>query len=252
MRFFTFLSFVIFNAFSTTASAQEIVVDPETVSQLAIGETFTVDVTIVSKGDWGSSSKDIEKRLAEFAAPPGLVILDHEISSTGHHSYVAWERTVPAGNISYSEGVGAQLKEEIRKGMLSGALTYEGVDMGSAEGAFAYAKFLREFDARYQIVLDKNSTISFAWGMHTKNGRHGAKLDASARIVLQRYPLEGEVASALEVLKFVNENGNAQEVMDIIEAVFNDGKKSAAELGLTPEVVAEGTLENPEAAAESP
>src|SRR5690606_22032742 len=102
-------------------------------------------------------SPDIRNRKAEFVAPPGTVILDHEVTWGGHHSWVAWEKTVPAGNVAYDEGVSASLSETVKNGMLSGALTYEGVDMGSADGAFAYAKFVREFRAKYQILINTNS-----------------------------------------------------------------------------------------------
>lgn len=206
-----------------TALTQQIV------DELRYGEEFQVTHDI-AQGDFGSSSKD-RNETSEFTAPTGLAIIGHNINWSGHHSSASHVKTTQAGQLSYEIGVMAELREKMREGFLKGNLTYKGKKIVSADAAGDYSSFLKEFQAKYKFFAATNSSIVFKWTTHTKNGRFGAKISASADIELMKVASEDEASRAVEMIKFMIESKEAKDVFDLIDAVVGEGK-SASEVGL--------------------
>lgn len=201
----------------------------EIANQLNIGETFQIRFTI-AKGDFGSSSKD-RSEISTYTAPTGIVILGHSIEKTGHHSSASYIKTDQAGAIKYENSAMSKLQEKIKEGFLKGALTWKGKKIFEGDASANYASFLREFEAKYHFQADTHSSISFKWTTDTKNGRHGAKIDASAIVTLAKAGTTNDINRALQIIEFQMQTDAPKEIFEVIDAGTKTGK-TASELGL--------------------
>lgn len=194
---------------------------------LYYGEEIIVRHSI-AKGDFGSSSADRNER-STYSAPFGMAILSHDIYWSGHHSSASHVETRQAGQLTYETGVMARLMDSVVGGFLKGSLEYKGAKILGADAAGRFADFRREFQASYRFVADTNATISFKWTTNTKNGRHGAKINAYADINLVKMATTDQAQQAIDVIKFTMQSGQASDVFELINKVLTgrQGDESA-------------------------
>lgn len=194
---------------------------------LFYGEEVIVHHSI-AQGDFGSSSADRDER-STYSAPFGMAILSHDIQWSGHHSSASHVETRQAGQLTYETGVLAKLMESVTDGFLKGALEFKGKKIVDADAAGKFAEFRREFQASYRFAADTNAKVTFKWTTNTKNGRHGAKINADAEIRLVKMATAEQAQQAIDVIKFVIQTGQAKDVFDLINKVMtgDEGKKEA-------------------------
>lgn len=180
------------------------------------GEVVEIKIHLV-KASIGSSSED-RGGTEKYTAPSGFVVLDHQLIHTGHHSGISHVETIQPGRLSYESSAFLSLKEALRQGFAEGTLVAEGTS--SAEGAAGFGKFLKRFDARYRFVADTHGSVSFRWYLDSETFSHGARIDASAVIRLQKAATDADAERAADIIRYAIEQKEQQDVFELMDGAL--------------------------------
>lgn len=120
--------------------------------------------------------------------------------------------TRQAGQLTYETGILAKLMESVTHGFLKGALEFKGKKIIDADAAGKFAEFRRDFQANYRFAADTNANVTFRWTTNTKNGRHGAKINEEAQILLVKMATSDQAQQAIDVIKFVIQSGQSKDM----------------------------------------
>lgn len=155
-----------------------------------------------------------------YTAPTGFTILGHEIHRQGFHSGVSHVETTQPGHLTYENRAVVSLTDAIRRGFVDGSLSLTDDESSSAVGDDAtgqYLDFLRRFEADYRFVANTNATVTFSWFVDSKSFVHGAALQATAVIRLQRAATESDADRATELIRFALESDEKAAVFELMD-----------------------------------